>query len=104
VRPVSRFGILEIDDNNLARRFAEKPKDQGWINAGYFVFNRKVFDYIDGGDKQILEHEPLARLAAEGQLMAFRHDGFFYAMDTFREYEVLNQMWNSGKAPWKVWS
>jgi glucose-1-phosphate cytidylyltransferase len=104
VRPVSRYGILEIDENDLARRFVEKPQEQGWVNVGFFVFNRKVFDYIDGGDKQILEQEPLSRLAAEGQLVAYRHEGFFYAMDTFREYEALNQMWSSGKAPWKIWT
>ncbi len=103
VQPVSRFGMINIDDNGLVSKFAEKPKSDGWINAGYFVFNRKVLDYLDGDDT-ILEREPLERLAAEGQIMAYRHDGFFFAMDTFREYTMLNEMWASGNPPWKVWS
>ena len=102
VRPVSRFGVLELDDDGNVKTFAEKPNVEGWINAGFFVFNRGVFDYLDG-DSCILEHEPMERLAADGQLVAFRHDGFFFAMDTYREYEALNKIWNSGHVPWKVW-
>jgi glucose-1-phosphate cytidylyltransferase len=102
VAPLSRFGMLELEGPRVAR-FREKPEGQGWINAGYFVFNRKVFDYLDGDDC-VLEREPLERLAAAGELMAYRHDGFFFAMDTFREYQMLNQMWNEGRAPWKVWA
>ena len=71
--------------------FAEKPQVEGWINAGYFVFHRRFFDYLKAGDDCVLEHEPLARAAADGQLVAYRHDGFFFAMDTFREYEALNR-------------
>ena len=82
--------------------FAEKPGLDGWISAGYFMFDRRILDYL-GGDDCVLEREPLARLAAEGQLMAYRHEGFFYAMDTYREYKALNEMWESGAAPWKVW-
>ena len=73
-----------------------------WISAGFFVFQRRVLDYLSGDDC-ILEREPLERLAREGQLKAFRHDGFYYAMDTFREYQQLNALWNVGKAPWKIW-
>jgi len=102
VRPISRFGVLDLDSHGCVRKFAEKPQAEGWINAGFFVFNRGVFDYF-GGDSCVMEHEPLERLAADGQLVAFRHDGFFLAMDTYREYEALNQIWESGQVPWKVW-
>ncbi len=103
VRPVSRFGILELDEAGGVKHFAEKPQVEGWVNAGYFIFHRRFFEYLDGGDPSIMEREPLARLAADGQLAAYQHEGFFYGMDTYREYEALNRMWNSGDAPWKVW-
>jgi glucose-1-phosphate cytidylyltransferase len=102
VWPISRFGVLELDDHGRVKTFAEKPHVEGWINAGFFVFNRGVFDYF-GGDSCVMEHEPMERLAADGQLVAFRHDGFFLAMDTYREYETLNRIWESGQVPWKVW-
>jgi glucose-1-phosphate cytidylyltransferase len=102
MRPVSRFGLLDVGDDNLVRNFAEKPKAEGWASAGYFVFDRRVLDYL-GGDDCILEREPLEQLARECQLMVYRHDGFFFAMDTFREFQMLNDMWKSGNAPWKVW-
>ena len=78
-------------------------KTDGWMSAGFFVLKREVFDYL-GGDDCILEREPLERLAQDGQLMAYRHDGFFYAMDTYREYQHLNELWGSGEAPWRVWA
>jgi glucose-1-phosphate cytidylyltransferase len=102
-RPVSRFGILNIDDSKQVLSFIEKPKSDAWASAGFFVFQREIFNYLDG-DQTILEQEPLERLAAEHQLVAYNHDGFFYAMDTYREYQFLNEVWSSGKAPWKVWS
>ena len=102
VRPVSRFGILEVADGGEVTSFSEKPRLDGWVNAGFFVFNRRVLDYIQGDDC-LLEREPLERLAREGQLVAYRHNGFFFAMDTYREYKYLNELWDSGKAPWKVW-
>ena len=71
------------------------------INGGFFVFNREVFRYLD--PDCILERTPMERLSSEGQLMAFRHNGFWIGMDTYREYEMLNQMWDSGQAVWKVW-
>ena len=80
--------------------FVEKPKSDAWASAGFFVFEREVLDYLDG-DECILESEPLERLAAEGQLVAYNHDGFFYAMDTYREFQILNDLWKSGQAPWK---
>jgi glucose-1-phosphate cytidylyltransferase len=75
----------------------------GWVSAGFFVFNKKVLDYLSVDAKCVLEREPLERLAAEGQLMVSRHPGFFYAMDTFREYQALNELWDHNEAPWKVW-
>ena len=102
VHPFSRFGVLDIDRDGRVRDFIEKPQLHGWASAGFFVFNRRVFDYLSGDDC-VLEREPLERLASEGQLMAYRHGGFFYAMDTYREYEYLNDLWAKGEAPWKVW-
>jgi glucose-1-phosphate cytidylyltransferase len=102
MQPPSRFGLLTIDDGGRVTQFAEKPKTDGWANAGFFVFNRRIFDYLDS-DQCILEREPLERLSAEGQLMVYRHSGFFFAMDTYREFQVLNALWEEGKPPWKVW-
>jgi len=102
VHPFSRFGIVTLDANSAVLHFAEKPQAEEWVNAGFFVFNRRVFDYLRGDDC-ILEREPLERLAHEGQLMAYRHHGFFYAMDTYRDYKFLNELWDNGKTPWKVW-
>ena len=101
-RPVSRFGILDMDPVNQVLSFNEKPRSDAWASAGFFVFERKVLDYLEG-DQTTLEREPLERLAAERQLVAYNHPGFFYAMDTYREYQILNDLWKSGKAPWKVW-
>jgi glucose-1-phosphate cytidylyltransferase len=101
-RPVSRFGILDINAAHQVKNFIEKPKSDAWASAGFFVFENKVFRYLDG-DETVLEREPLERLAEEGQLMAYNHEGFFYAMDTYREYQVLNDLWKSGEAPWKKW-
>jgi len=103
VRPVSRFGLLDVDDEGRVRTFAEKPQVDGWVSAGFFVFHRRFFDYLDGGDACVMEQQPLARLAADNQLVAYRHEGSFFVMDTYREYEALNRIWNSGGAPWKVW-
>ena len=102
VRPGSRFGLMELSDSGDVERFSEKPQLEGWASAGFFVLNRKIFDYLPG-DSCTLEREPLEQLAKEGQLAAYRHDGFFFAMDTYREYKYLNDLWNEEKAPWKVW-
>lgn len=102
VRPPARFGGLRLDGSQVTR-FAEKPQaGEGWINGGFFVLNRKVLDYIDG-DETPWEHDPVERLTAEGQLMAFHHEGFWQPMDTLREKQLLENWWASGKAPWKVW-
>lgn len=102
VSPFSRFGIVDIGPEGNITGFLEKPKVDGLASSGFFVFNRGVFDYLDGDDC-VLEQAPLQRLSQEGQLMAFCHDGFFYAMDTYREYLQLNKLWGSNAAPWKVW-
>lgn len=102
VRPLSRFGIIDIGSEHEVTSFSEKPQSESWANVGFQVFNPGIFDYLTGDDCT-LEREPLEQLAAQRQLMAYRHDGFFFAMDTYREYQYLNELWASGKAPWKVW-
>jgi glucose-1-phosphate cytidylyltransferase len=101
-RPISRYGLVTIGKGNLINSFAEKPKLEEWINSGFFVFDRKIFDYLDG-DSCVLEREPLEGLAETGDLVAYRHDGFFHAMDTYRDYLALNALWDSNQAPWNVW-
>jgi len=98
VRPVSRFGVLDLDSSNAVNQFREKPQADGWINAGFFIFNKSIFNYLD--ENSVLENEPLATLASENQLMAYQHEGFWQPMDTFRELTILNELWESGKAPW----
>lgn len=100
IRPPSRYGILELSASGQVERFREKVQTE-WINGGFMVFNRRVFDYLDS--ECVLEREPMERLAADEQLMAFRHEGFWLGMDTYREYEMLNQMWDTGTVPWKIW-
>jgi len=102
VRPPARFGGLVFNGDQVVE-FSEKPQvGEGWINGGFMVLEPEVLDYIKG-DETILEREPLESLAADGQLMAFRHEGFWQPMDTFREKQLLEELWRSGKAPWKVW-
>jgi len=103
VRPISRFGILALDGQGKVAGFDEKPQLDGWINAGFFVFEPGVFDYLSSDPSCTLEQTPLRNLSHDGQLVAYQHDGFFYAMDTYREYQVLNDLWKSGQPPWKVW-
>lgn len=102
VTPTSRFGILEMNGDGEVKKFLEKPKSSSSVSAGFFVFEPEIFDLL-GGDDCILEREPLERLASMGELQAFRHDGFFYSMDTYREYQYLNDLWAQGQAPWKLW-
>jgi glucose-1-phosphate cytidylyltransferase len=103
VRPPARFGGIRLEGNRVAG-FAEKPQaGEGWINGGFFVLDRRALDFIDG-DATIWEREPLERLTAQGQLMAFCHEGYWQPMDTLREKNLLEEQWQSGKAPWKVWS
>jgi len=100
VHPPSRFGVMSFDGDRVVK-FIEKPQtEDGWINGGFFVFDKKVLDYISG-DETILEKEPLERLAKDGQLMSYKHEGFWQCMDTIRDKNLLSKLWDSGKAPWK---
>jgi glucose-1-phosphate cytidylyltransferase len=102
VRPPGRFGAVELDDGKV-EAFHEKPAgDGGWINGGFFVLSPKVIDYIDD-DATVWEQGPLERLAREGQLGAYRHEGFWQPMDTLRDKRHLEELWQTGQAPWKVW-
>lgn len=103
IRPLSRFGLVDVDEDNLVTQFREKPQLDDWVNAGFFVFEPEVFDYLKDGDGVMLEQEPLVRLAADRQLAAYRHEGFWQPMDTYRESQLLNEMWERGDAPWKIW-
>ena len=102
VRPPARFGALELDGDGVAEFSEKRQADSGWINGGFFVFERQVFNYL-AGDESVLEREPLERLASEGQLAAYRHEGFWEPMDTQRDLNDLNRRWSEGAAPWKVW-
>lgn len=102
VRPPARFGHLVFQGDQVAQ-FSEKPQTmEGWINGAFFVLEPGVFDYIDGDDTQ-WEKEPMERLAADGQLMAYRHTSFWQCMDTLRDKKMLEELWHTGKAPWKIW-
>jgi glucose-1-phosphate cytidylyltransferase len=103
VQPDGRYGALDIQKDGLIASFDEKPKGDGsWINGGFFVCQPKVLDYIDGDDT-MLELEPLSNLAIDGQMMAFKHQGFWQSMDTLRDKKTLCDIWNGGNAPWKTW-
>ncbi|MFT4553076.1 MAG: glucose-1-phosphate cytidylyltransferase [Chlamydiales bacterium] len=103
VRPPARFGSLSFDGDKVTD-FTEKPQTgEGWINGGFFVLEPEVFDYIEG-DQTIWERGPLERLANEGQLMSFKHEGFWRPMDTLRDQRLLESLWNEGSAPWKIWN
>jgi glucose-1-phosphate cytidylyltransferase len=103
VQPPGRFGAIEVDDQDQVVEFHEKPAGGGgWINAGFFVMEPAIFDYIEG-DQTILEGEPLVRLAAARKLFTYRHAGFWKPMDTLRDKRGLESLWDSGQAPWKVW-
>lgn len=103
VRPPTRFGDLSLDGDNVVS-FVEKPQiGEGWINGGFFVVEPAAAEYVTG-DEVIWEREPLERLAREGQLVAYRHDGFWRCMDTLRDMKLLDAMWQNGEARWKVWA
>ena len=103
VRPTGRFGELALDGRTITA-FREKPEqEKAYISGGFMVLNTRVAKYLDGGDGCIFERDPMERLAAEGQLKAYAHDGFWQCMDTYREQQLLDKMWSSGKAPWKQW-
>ena len=103
VRPPARFGGLLFDDDSMVTQFTEKPQiGEGWINGGYLVFEPAIFDYIED-DQTTLEADALERLAADKQLAAFRHEGFWQCMDTLRDKNLLEGLWRGGDPPWKVW-
>jgi glucose-1-phosphate cytidylyltransferase len=100
IRPVNRFGELRLE-GDLVSEFREKPQlDEGRVNGGFFVFERAALDYLDDGS---LEKAPLERLARDGQLAVYRHDGYWFPMDTMREKRMLEEEWATGNAAWKVW-
>jgi glucose-1-phosphate cytidylyltransferase len=103
VRPELQFGVTEVDgDHGRVTGFREKPRSEHWINGGFFVFEPGVFEYLS--DSSVLEREPLEGLAADGELHAFRHTGFWECMDTYKDAVQLNDLWAQGDAPWKVWA
>jgi len=103
-QPDGRFGALNIDGKNQVREFKEKPKGDGsWINAGYFVCESKVFDYITEGDDTIFEQSPLKNLAKNGEIYTYKHSKFWMPMDTLRDKEQLDKMCSEGRAPWMTW-
>jgi glucose-1-phosphate cytidylyltransferase len=102
VQAASRFGDLEISGAGVSAFKEKAEKEAAFINGGFFVMNKRIGDYLSG-DGCVLEQEPLSRLAAEGQIAAFTHSGFWQCMDTYREQQLLTNLWNSGQAPWKVW-
>ena len=101
VQPTSRFGLMDIDDVGRVTHFREKPKMKDWVSIGFFIFEPQVLDYLT--DDCGLEEEGLAPLATDGHLRAFRHEGFWQPMDTYREYSILQRLWESGEAPWRSW-
>lgn len=101
VQPTSRFGLMDIDDAGRVTHFREKPKMKDWVSIGYFIFEPAVLEYLSADCG--LEEDGLTRLAADGQLSAYRHTGFWQPMDTYREYKILSDLWDSGQVPWKVW-
>lgn len=103
-QPSGRFGSLELMPNNIVNKFAEKPKgDNSWINAGFFILEPAFFKYLDDNAATILEKEPLENLANDKELLAYKWNGFWHPMDTLRDKNHLENLWNSGMAPWKLW-
>ncbi len=102
VRPTARYGTMVFEGEQVVE-FSSRPQlNEGWMNGGYFVLNPGVFNYIDGDDT-VWEHDPLERLAKDGQLMAYKHDSFWFCLDTARERYILENLWQLNQAPWKVW-
>lgn len=103
-QPQGRFGVLSLSPDQRVEKFQEKIQgDGGWINAGFFVFQPEVFNYLNNGDQTVFEKDPLENLAKDRQLMAFKHTGFWHPMDTIRDQRYLQEIWDSDKVPWKTW-
>jgi glucose-1-phosphate cytidylyltransferase len=103
IRPFSQYGLLDADSQGHVTSLREKPQLDHWINAGFFVFEQGIFDYLQGEAGHDLEGKVLPRIVADGQLMVYKHTGFWGKMDTFKEAQKLTELWESGQAPWKVW-
>lgn len=104
VQPEGRFGAMDLGDNDQVNHFMEKPKGDGaWINGGFFVCKPEIFNYIDHGDATVWERSPLEKMAADGELYAYKHYGFWKPMDMLRDKVQLEELWNKGIAPWKSW-
>lgn len=104
IQNIGRFGVLDLDSKAKVLSFLEKPRAEGaWINGGFFVLEPDIFDFIKTGDLSVWENEPLENLAVAGKLSAYKHNGFWRCMDTLRDKIELERIWQSGKAPWKVW-
>jgi glucose-1-phosphate cytidylyltransferase len=104
IQPTGKFGTLSIDTDGVVRSFSEKPEQGGnWINGGFFVMEPQIFDYLKDGDKTVLERSPLENLAKDSQLNAYKHFGFWKAMDTLKDKNDLTNMWTEGQAPWALW-
>ena len=102
LRPLSQFGMLDIDDDDLVRDFQEKPRLSQWVNGGFFVFNKGIFRYLQ--DDDVLERDTFPRLVQDREIAAYRFNGFWKCMDTFKDTEQLKGMWNQNSAPWRLWN
>jgi glucose-1-phosphate cytidylyltransferase len=102
VRPELQFGVADLNGDGIVREFLEKPRSERWINGGFFCFEPSVLERLD--EDSVLERDPMAGLAGEGQLRAFRHEGFWDCMDTYKDAVLLNDLWEAGRAPWKLWT
>jgi glucose-1-phosphate cytidylyltransferase len=104
VNPAAKFGELKIDGDKVEAFFEKPDKSEfGLVNGGFFVFNREIFDYLSTDDRCDLEHGTLENIAQQGELMMYKHTGYWACMDTVRDVEYLNKLWNEGKAEWKIW-
>ena len=103
IHPPERFGVLELSGNNVVEFHEKHQGESSWINGGFFVFEKEIFDYIKNGDSTTLERTPFETLAKEKKLTAFKHEGFWHPMDTLRDKKHLENLWTSNKAPWKKW-
>lgn len=103
IRPESRYGMIDMQDNQVLSFREKSQSDVGWINGGFMVLDPKVLDYIDG-DSTMFEREPMEKIAQDGQLMSYCHEGFWQCMDTLRDKQKLDALWESGSAPWKIWT
>jgi len=103
VHPHSKFGLVKAKKDGTVEKFVEKPQLYDYVNGGYYVFKKEIFDYLDSDESCVLEGQPFEKLAKEGKMSMYCHEGFWHAMDTYKDFLDLNRMWDEGKRPWKVW-